>query len=302
MNENKTKTWLYVIITVIVSAVAVVFQTILNNYYIEAETGLYEYGAQTPSAFYIFMGVALFLTVTASFVLRRDSLPKELNYSSIFTSLVSTLVACSLIFLAVVYIMSNSGGATLLEKTAAFKLKNVCMYLSFPTAIYYFIVAFSGSSRSKFTAWFSFFPIIWTLSYLMSVYFDHSVLMNSPKRTLTEFALIILMLYQLYETRALIGKSKGVLYFILSNAAVIFLSAAFIPDVITFIKGDIRLSVDVLSSISIASMGLYVLSRAMSFAVHSDGEQVANKKSLKKWVAPGASAKDGLFEPEEDQD
>lgn len=302
MNENKTKAWLYVIITVIVSAVAVVFQTILNNYYIEADTGLYEYGAQTPSAFYIFIGVALFLTVTASFVLRRDSLPKELNYGSIFTSLAATLVACSLIFLAVVYIMSNSGEVSLFERTAAIKIKNVCMYLSFPTAIYYFIVAFSGSSRSKFTAWFSFFPIIWTLSYLMSVYFDHSVLMNSPKRTITELALIILMLYQLYETRALLAKSKAVIYFILSNAAVIFLSAAFIPEVIAFVKGEIKLSVDVLSSVCLGAIGVYVLSRAMSFAVHSDGEQIVNKKSLKKLVAPGASAKDDLFEPEEDQD
>ena len=57
MNENRTKSWLYIVIVLAVSAMAVYFQTILNTHYLDAETGMYQYGAKTPGAFYFFIGV-----------------------------------------------------------------------------------------------------------------------------------------------------------------------------------------------------------------------------------------------------
>ena len=153
-----------------------------------------------------------------------------------------------------------------------------CSVLAFPAAIYYFSVAFSGRTKSKFAPFLSFFPVVWTLIYLMSVYFENGMIINSPIKTLEQLALISLMLYQLFESRAMLERSKGSLYFGISNITVILLSAAFVSKLIPLFTGEQTISIAFAYTIYFGVSALYVFARITDFAAKSDGGNTLHKK------------------------
>ena len=79
MNENKKVARLYVFLTAVIAAVAVIFQYILYENYLEFDTGVYIHGAKTPGAFYIFIFIAVILMATPALILRKDLLSNELK-------------------------------------------------------------------------------------------------------------------------------------------------------------------------------------------------------------------------------
>ncbi len=294
MNENKKVAWLYVVLTMIISGVAVLFQFILDKFYLEAELGLYKSEVLTPEAFYVYLTVAVFLVISSVLIVRRDALPKDIKHGFWFTTLTSFAAAAVMIFSAVSFFMSDSIGIAYgAAAITVYKLRYACSVIAFPTGIYYFAVAFSGKNKTNFTSVLSFFPIVWTLLFIMSVYFDHSVLINSPVRVIQQLALIVLMLYQLFESRTLLGISKPILYFIFANLSVLFLSTAFIPEVISLVNGTAEFSLQTTYYLYGSVVSLYVLSRCIGFAVLCSGGE--KKKETHK-----PKAKEDLFTADDD--
>lgn len=297
MNENKKIAWLYVLLTTAISAVAVIFRHILDVNYVDPVTGFYSRETLTPDAFTVFLAVAVALIVTSAFMFRRDLLSKELKRGTVFTAITSVLCAVSVVFSSLIYLMGqrNSVGDEVVRSVE--NINMVGSIVAFAAAIYYFAVLFSGKSKAAFVTFLSFFPVIWTLFRLMPYYIDHSVAMNSPVRILKQLALILLMLYQLFETRAMLGRSKPRIYFVLANLAVIFVSAAFLPEVVYFLEGRIGMSFDVMCAIYCGACALYVLSREIAFASCSDGMILVQKKS-----GNTSKPKDDLFTSDDDNE
>lgn len=296
MNENKKIARLYVFLTAIIAAVAVVFQYILYENYLEIDTGIYIHGAETPGAFYIFIFIAVVLLMTPVLVFRKDLLPNELKRGTFLTSVTSLLSAAASAFIVVSYFKGNDVvvAVTNPAMTTIEKLKFACVIIGVLVSFYYFAVALSGKTKSDFISFLSFFPVIWTLLFLMCLYFDRSGVINSSVKVLRQVSLIVFMLYELFETRASLGKSKPTIYFILSNLAVVFLSIAFIPEIIYILQGTLELTVDSTFSIYCGVSVLYVLSRSIAFAESSNGNIIYAKKKRSH------KHKDSLFEPEED--
>ena len=282
MNENKKISWLYVGLTVIISAVATFFQYIVKNNYIDESVDLYKTGMVTPEAFGIFMVIAVLFIITPAFIMRLDAMPKQLKYGSFLTSIISIASAFLVLVTAVMFFMSK-GSASELGNTQimVYRLRFACSVIALPTAIYFLIVGFTTKKNNDVISWFSFFPIIWTLVYIMSVYFDHTSVINSPLRIVQQTALIVLLVYQLFETRCHIGKSKPVVYFILSNLTILFLSTAFIPDLADLLLGKAKLTLDMSYSLYGCVLALYVFARSVDFAIgcNLDGKKIFSRKS-----------------------
>lgn len=297
MNENKKIAWLYVFLTAVISVVAVIFQYILRTDYIEAESGLYTQGSLPPGAYAVFVSVAVVLVLTSALVFRTDLLSKELKHGSVLVSITSLASAIAIVFASVMFFMdyqnksAAQGSAGNVEK-----LRLVCSLIAVLAAVYYLTVAFSGKRKTRAASFLSFFPVIWTLLFLMSVYFDQSVAINSPVRTFRQLALIVFMLYQLFETRAMLGSSKPRLYFILSNLSVLLLSSSYIPELIGVFQGVEKLKVESMYSIYFGVSVLYVLARAIAFASSSNG--IIIEAPVKKITKNKPD--DELFEAEED--
>ena len=299
MNENRKKCWLYAVLTLGASAGAAYFQHILNRDYADLEKGLYEIDATAPGAFYVFLVVAVLLMLTPVFTLRQDSLPKELKHGGLLTRFTAVASAVVLIISSVSYLMSYKANSPMVgEVDTAEKLTLLCSVLAFPAAIYFFSVAFSGKTKSKFSPFLSFFPVLWTLSYLMSVYFDRSMIINSPIKTLEQLSIIAFMVYQLFESRAMLGKSKGALYFCLSNITVILLSAAFVSKLIPVVLGAETLAVSYVYIIYFCVSALYIFARITDFASVSDGGSMHPKKIFPNIIPQNEE----LFTEEEDEE
>ena len=294
MNENKKVSWLYVLMTVIISSVAAVFQNILTKHYVDGQNGLYRIGVSTPMAFYVFVSIAVLFILTAVVVMRVDSLPKELKYGSVMTAIVSFVMAVLIALTALMFFKGEKIVDYQGNVSNIYKLRNVCAFLAIPSAMYYFSVSLSGKSKKTYTAVLSFFPLILTLVYLMSVYFDDTQLLNDPYKIIQQVALVMLMLYQLLETRAHIGKSKPIIYFIMTNTAILFLSVAFVPEALSLIKGGLKLTENNVFSLYGAGMVLYLLSRDIDFAIGCDVEG-------KKITIHKVNAKNDIFTVDDEE-
>lgn len=298
MNENKKIARLYVFLTVIIAVVAVIFQYILYENYLEIDNNIYIHGAKTPGAFYIFIFIAVILLATPALIFRKDLLPNELKRGSFLTAVTSLLSAGTVAFMVVAYFKDNNVISAVTDSAlnTIEKLKLACVIISIFVFAYYIAVALFGKNKSGFITFLSFFPVIWTLLFLMCLYFDRSGVLNSPVKVLRQVALIVFMLYELFESRASLGKSKPIIYFIFSNLAVVFLSVAFVPEIIYILQGTLELTVDSLFGIYCGVSVLYVLARSVAFAESSNGNIVymRNKHSHK------TKEKGGLFNPDED--
>lgn len=294
MNENKKVSWLYVLMTVIISSVAAIFQNILTKHYVDEQNGLYKIGMSTPTVFYVFVSIAVLFILTAVVVMRVDSLPKELKYGSVTTAIVSFVVAVLVALTALMFFKGEKIVDFQGNVSNIYKLRNVCAFLAVPSAMYYFFVSLSGKTKKTYTSVLSFFPLILTLVYLMSVYFDDTYLLNNPYKIIQQVALVMLMLYQLLETRAHIGKSKPIIYFMITNIAMLFLSIAFVPEALSLIKGGLKLTENNAFSIYGAGMVFYLLSRDIDFAIGCDVEG-------KKITIHKVNAKNDIFTVDDEE-
>ncbi len=270
MKENKGVMWLYIIITTVTTAAATVFNYILNKYYYETETGLYKAGINTPYAFVVFMIIGVFLLSFTVFIMDRDYLPKEIKSIPVLTSLTSVISAVVLVFSTVLFFMVKGNIVyTMSTDEVVYKMRYACSIVAIFAALYYLAVLSGGKANKKFFAGCSFFPMVWTWIFLMSVYFDRSYQMVSPKMIIKELALMALLLYQLMETRTLIEKPRPKIYLLVSGVALMFLTPAFLPDVIELVKKAGSLSLDDVYSIYGITMAAYVYTRMLGAAFNS---------------------------------
>ncbi len=271
MKRNRKFSLLYVVLAITVSVGAAFFQHILENNYLD-RNGLYEAGIITPEIFVIYAVFSALLIFTVVFWLRFDIVPKEMKRGNVNTAIISVLAAIALVYAAITFFMGNNNTyfAPGTSELMVQRLKTAASIVAFPAALYFMITAFMGKAKSKLTPYLSFFPLLWTLFFVMSMYFDRTTLINSPVKSLQQFALVVLMLYQLCEIRAHIGKVKMVTNFVLSLMSTLFLSAAFVPAVVDIILGTKSLTLDNMYCAVGAVMALYTLSRAIDFAFYSE--------------------------------
>lgn len=282
MNEKKGVIWLYTLIATVIASVATTFYSILEKYYLEAQTGMYKLGAQTPVAFAVFMFIGVLILFFVVFNIDKNTLSKEIKGIPIVTSVISVLAATMLVFSAVLVFMENAKGGVVAEsQLASQKVSFIFSFIAFPAALYYLLLIFSGKTKTKAVTIASFFPVIWTWGYLLSVYFDHSTEMSSPERVIQELAVIMLLLYQLMETRTLIGKAKPRMYILVSGLALIFLAPAFLSGVVDVIKKTNSLSLDDVYLLYGALMVVYVFTRMVGYAISCSGGEKKDKKHRK---------------------
>ena len=280
MNENKGVVWLYTLITALIAGISSAFYAILVKYYYEADTGMFRVGFETPDAFSVFVAVGLLTLLVSVLIMSKDGLPKEMGAVPFLTTTVAIFAAFVLVFSSVRFLTGNTSDI-IGSASAVQKIRKIGAFAGFPAACYYFLLMFVGKTKNKTIAFMSFFPLIWTWIYLLGVYFDHSSEMSSPIRVIKELALISLMLYQLMETRALVGKAKPRAYILISGIAVMFLSPAFLIDAYDYLWLGESLKLDALHVIYGALMAIYIFSRMIGFALGCGEKRVKIKKHRK---------------------
>lgn len=296
MNENKIIAWIYTLLTLAIAGVATAFRFVLERYYIESGTGMYKIGTNTPEAFNLFLVVSVIVLVAMLFMFRRDSLSGSLCAIPVITSIIAGVCAIALIFSGVIYLMQIKNGLAVgFGGAFIHKIKFIGALVSFPAGVYYFLSILSGKTVTKSLSGLSFFPLIWTWIYLLGIYFDHTAEMGTPSRVLLEIALITLMLYQLMETRTLVGKAKPMVYLLISAIAVVFLCPAMYPTVYTWISRGGKLDLDVLYAAYGLACALYIFSRMIGLAIKYS-------RNTEKKIIKNLMGKKDIFSDDEQED
>lgn len=290
MKHNRKIAFIYSIMTVALSVAAVFFQGSLFQNYYDDKIGLYRSGEIAPSLFNVFLVLSLLLIVTCVMFFKKDEMPKKLKHNSVMTMIMSAFCGVLLVMSAVLFLSSMNPASFHGNSTVTvYKLRFILSIIAFPSALYFLSVTLRKTEYTESLALLSFFPTLWTLLYLMSIYFDHSVLLNSPPRILHQLALVALMLFQLYEARALIGKPFPRVYFIIASATVVLLSTSAVARVLPLFSERQPVSCDTGFVCYEVAVALYVLSRALSFASTPLTEPVNNETEGDVTPEPEAS-------------
>ena len=297
MNESgkKIASIIYLLVTAVIAGVAVIFQNILVEHYYESGTGLYKAGTVAPEAFWVYIVISVLVMVAFTVALGKDNCSKEMGGSSFLTGIISFCSAGVIIYSGISFFMAKREvfipGST---EQIIYYFKMLGSVVALFAGLYYFLVAFSGKTKSKFLSGFSFFPMIWTWLYLLSMYFDHSLRMNSPLRVLQQVALISLLLYQLLETRAYLGKGKPFFMTLLTGTTVVLISPAFIPQLFECINNREKISTDMLNYIYFGLMVFYIIFRMVDTVLFSENSDKPGKQKRHQ--------KGGIFDEEDEEE
>lgn len=297
MNESgkKIASIIYLLVTAVIAGVAVIFQNILVKHYYESGTGLYKAGTVAPQAFFVYLVISVLVMVAFAVALSEENCSNEMGGSSFLTGIISFCSAVVIIYSGISFFMAEREvfipGST---EQIIYYFKLLGSVVAIFAGLYYFMAAFSGKTKSKLLPGFSFFPMIWTWFYLLSMYFDHSLRMNSPLRVLQQVALISLLLYQLLEIRVYLGKGKPFFMTLLTGTTVVLLSPSFIPQLFECINNKEKLSTDMLNYIYFGLMVFYVIFRMADTILLSENSDKPGKQKRHQ--------KGGIFDEDDEEE
>ncbi len=201
MNKKKKTIRLYLLLTLLLTAVGAAAQTYALLFDYDASMSVYRStdgaGAAvgwTLFAFVLVLGSSLFL------------LPKE--------KALRPVPPCgnALAFVAAVSAAAAVGSSVIVALDAAGTggaigaVSFLLALTSFPAGAYFLLMALFRRGNETALSVLGFFPVVWLSLGLMRIYFDRGSAINDPVKTLLQISLAAIMLYFLFELRARVGK------------------------------------------------------------------------------------------------
>lgn len=225
---SKSSERIYAIAAFAAAAVFAAIRIIVTFFFTEKYTGVYLRGSISPQIFQCLLAVAIIFFIVFPCVKKMKkrfesrTLPAN-SKATVFTSAVLgfMFLASSLFLLfTMVSQMRFETADTILAITGIFS--SAC-YLS---------RIFSRGCRDEATALLSMTPIAWTMTALINVYFDMSILITSPNRAFSQLALLAFSVFLLAETRMELKLENTLLYAPASAVSTILLAISAIPNLL----------------------------------------------------------------------
>jgi len=189
----------YLILTAALSLIGAVLRS-LSFLQFDRELGYFDQGAALPMLFSILTVTTLALTATLPLLVKDHTLPRERAKPSILLLSANGIAALAFAL--------NLVRGTLIR--GQFKVPVLVWLLGLAAmigAIAYFVIGLLVDSPKSDTLVICGVCVILALACLLSfTYFDPYTQMNAPHKTTNHMALILLMLYTIYELRAVSGR------------------------------------------------------------------------------------------------
>lgn len=91
---------------------------------------------------------------------------------------------------------------------------------------------FLADRQKSLRSFFSFMPIIWSLTCLFEVYFDMDILITSPNRAYAQTALLAMALFFLANSREMLGICEPRLFFAGATTATVLCTVCALPNIL----------------------------------------------------------------------
>lgn len=168
------------------------------------------------------------ILIAAFFLLQRKKFSFPFEKDSlvyIFPASLSAITLLSLGIVNLVFTMQNESGFGV-------RLLSIFLLLFAVAGCVYFVLCAQGAGSDGVRALLLMSVVIALILSVISVYFDKSVLLDSPSRILSQLSLILFFFFFLSETRFYIERQMPVIYISLGLLSILFTSASAIPNLI----------------------------------------------------------------------
>lgn len=211
----------------IISLLSAGIRVLLTTNCLDAHYGVYRSGEILPTVYHIALFVIVILAVAAAILISKrvsGAVPPPVGDFTIFASCISAFMLAASTLLSLYYILIRRQPASVYDWL---------MIIASVPAIIFFLSLIKTKLNSRAALTFaSFFPTAWCAVLLIRVYFDTSLLITNPHKTLHQLALLAAMVYFLNESRFLLSKSSRPLFLAASATAPILLLSSSLPALI----------------------------------------------------------------------
>lgn len=259
--KNKNSLKAFVLLTIagaVVSAGTRIWAVLLC---LDASYGVYDHGSILPTVTHILtLVICAALAVFGLIEAKKYPCPiaPEADTPVVFTSCVTAFLMAADTILSLYNV--------LIAGVSLDRLTLLKMVFSVPAIIFLLSLLKTSIKSAPAMAVMSLFPTAWFATELICVYFDTSLLITSPAKTFHQLALLSIMLFLLCESRFILSRSDGRLFFVLSGIAPVIILTSSLPSLIlpgSLLIGD---SDSYLVYAIECAAALFILSRAWSFA------------------------------------
>lgn len=265
MEKKKNSAYIIPICATAAALVSVVIRLLLSMSSLDVSYGVYKRGTVLPTVYHILLALicaAFIIPPVISKLLKKDASatlvdPKKGDLT-IFTSCVSAFLIAAVLLTKLYDVLV---GHQSIDKYGVFTI-----VFGIPSIIFFLALLKNGVGHTPLLAFLSLFPTAFMATDLINVYFDKTLLITSPGRTIHELALLSGMLYFLNESRFLLEKPSAPLFYAFAPVASVMMLSASVPELIlpgTLLIGD---SDSYILRAAEAAIALFILARLWSAA------------------------------------
>lgn len=230
----------FLISAIVIAAALSVARIFLMNYFYDSGLENYVTTTSMPTLYSILLIICCIALFSVYFFIKPPAksavMPKS-TVASLFASSLCGFFFISSLFL-VLYInfdfFSNGEIVRLWRGGAKIEVISflLTLALSIPSALFFLKVESTKDSAGTAVKVLSFFPILWSVSYLIYLYFDNSVVINNSEKLYAQFSVIFIMLYLTSEAKYRITKPRHHLHLALSLVTIVIVATYCIPNLI----------------------------------------------------------------------
>ena len=260
MNDKNKKLSTLLILTLAAALISTGARIAMTLLYLDADYGVYAQGTPVPTITHILTFILCLAAGGLGLFAAKDyPRPTTPNVTSltVFTSCITAFLIAASSLLSLYNIVV--GGM------AADKMTIALIIVSIPAVIYFFALTKTTVKSTPALAMMSFFPTAWFVLRLISVYFDKTLLITSPAKNFHQIALLSIALYMLCESRFILGKPLGKLFFVMISVAPILVFTSSLPAMLFSGRLMIGDSDNFIVYAVEFAMSLFILSRQLAF-------------------------------------
>lgn len=269
------RTVLYIVIAV--SVVLAGARIYMIEAFYENEMYTFAHGTVLPDIFNYFIFGAVIIVFILFALMDKSCFAEEMGNASAstvvfaaatgFFALVGGLYAISQITIKdpVTEMMQQMGAVDVYAQRLNTFVKIQCV-LSLAVFAYFMLTAFSVNKYSRAKSVLGILSILWHVVFLLVIYFDMSKPINSPIKVMLQFAVLVSMIYMVYEMRFMLGMGKPRMFVATSLVSVIVIAAGALPMTVCAFTGafNVMLS-NLLYSVQLVGMLGYIISRLITY-------------------------------------
>ncbi len=272
----------FLISAVVIASALSVARIFLMNYFYDPSLENYKTSTCMPTLYNVLFVVCCVALFSVYFFIKppvKSAVIPKSTVASLFASSLCGFFFISSMFL-VLYINFDffaNGGLSLAwkqgEKVEVVSLLTTLL-LSLPAAVFFLKAESSKDENSQTVKVLSFFPILWSISYLIYLYFDNSTVINNSEKLYAQLSVIFIMLYLTSEAKYRITKPNHHLHLALSLLTIVVTATYCIPNLVLTVMLVLPFNIfSVYSGLQVALL-LYAIIRTFQFASPTPAQKV----------------------------